>query len=144
MTPIEEARAALDRVVELDPSSDLHIVIRDHHTSVLSAHEVELRSALRALIAEHERVLAHPLLATIDMEASTVIEVEEPTPPTDDEREAMLREARTRHPLDLDGWNRDRNHDKASGFCEGAEWAFRFHRQGPITYAQEIAQQKAP
>jgi len=74
-----------------------------------------------------------------------------PTPPTDDERvqggaklpqnsdderEAMLREARARYPHDPDGWNRDRNHDKASGFREGAEWAFRFHRQGPITEAQ--------
>jgi bacterioferritin-associated ferredoxin len=58
MTAIEDARTALAKVIEMDPSSDLHIVIRDHHTSILTEHEVELRAALGALIAEHERVVA--------------------------------------------------------------------------------------
>jgi hypothetical protein len=50
MNARDEARAALDRVMVLDEA--LQIVVRDNHTSVLTPYEVELRTALRALLDE--------------------------------------------------------------------------------------------
>lgn len=89
---------------------------------------VELKEALtvlRSLVAEHERIRSHPLLATVDMDASVTLEVDESAaPPADDERgtpvEGVARAVRD--------W-----------FAEVSE-AAGFRRQVPVTVTDETAE----
>lgn len=82
MTAIEDARnelASYDAAIE-DERQNPDIINRQDAP--------HLAFVLRALISELERVLAHPLVSTVNMNDSVVIEVQdEPTPPTDDEQE---------------------------------------------------------
>ena len=83
MTAIEDARAALaDLRAGIPQRGDYPEYDREH----------EDLDKIAALIAEHEYVLKHPLLATVDMNDSAVIEVPDgsvSTPPADDEHEAL-------------------------------------------------------
>jgi hypothetical protein len=82
MSTIDNARVAAD-ALEAEWRGAEHVA--DVETAAVAA--------LRALIAEHERVLAHPLLTTVDVNASVVIDLADyPADPTADEWEYGVRE----------------------------------------------------
>lgn len=145
---IEDARAALEGVMELDATSEYRVVVRDNHVSVLTAHEVELRNAIRALIAAHEELLAEmhqrelhhfeteKLLteAGIDpdnMEAARLAVERLTVPPTDDEDDLTLTQriakARVMHSFLPDDDDRSKNEYVADELTAAG-----FRRQGPI------------
>jgi len=85
MTAISDARALAERLDQQADASDQEANrYGDRGGDPRSPSLRRDAQIIRSLIAEHEHVLAHPLLATVDRNASMAIEVEEPAPRNDE------------------------------------------------------------